>query len=179
MAGGFRRLSEEVVHVGPVVSVAVGVYETPDGSTFERQAVRHPGAVVVVPLDGDEVVMLRQYRAPIDAHVLEIPAGKRDVDGEPPEVTAARELAEEVGATAERIELLCRFHNSPGYSDELTHCFIATGLSFGERNLHGPEETHMTVERVPLAEATAMIERGEITDAKSIVGLLMALSRGG
>lgn len=177
MAAGFRRLSETTLHTGPVISVTAGLYATPDGETMEREAVRHPGAVVVVPLDGDDVVMVRQYRAPLDAEILEIPAGKRDVDGEPPEITARRELAEEIGAEAGSMEQLCSFHNSPGYSDEFSHLFLATDLVFSEPDLHGPEETHMTVERVPLAAVTAMITRGDITDAKSIIGLLLALAR--
>ncbi|MEQ8716426.1 MAG: NUDIX hydrolase [Acidimicrobiales bacterium] len=177
MPGGFRRLSEEVVHTGPVISVTSGRYETPDGDTVEREAVRHPGAVVVVPLDGDEVVMIRQYRAPIDAEILEIPAGKRDVEGEPPEVTAARELAEEIGATAASLVPLCVFHNSPGFCDELSHLFLATGLTFGEADLQGAEERHMTIERVPLASVPNMIEEGEISDGKSIIGLLLTLGR--
>ena len=93
---GFRRVAEKELYRGSLISVAEGTFTAPDGSTFSRDVVRHPGAVSVVPVLGetDEVLLLRQYRAPIDRDLLEIPAGKRDVSGEPPEATARRELAE-------------------------------------------------------------------------------------
>jgi len=155
-----------------------GVFEAPDGSRFEREIVRHPGAVGVVALDGDEVVMVRQYRPVFDDLLLEIPAGTRDRDGEAPLATAQRELAEEIGAVADRLEPLVSYWVAPGVSDERMHLFLATGLRFGARSYDGIEEQHMTVERIRLAAAPDLIASGQITDAKSIVGLLLALRRG-
>jgi ADP-ribose pyrophosphatase len=142
--------------------------------------VRHPGAVSVVPLlDDGDVVMVRQFRAPLEDTILEIPAGKRDVDGEPPEVTAHRELAEEIGFTAENMVPLVQMRHSPGFCDEINHIFLATGLSPTERAVDGPEEEAMTLHRIPLAEVFQRIAAGEITDAKSIAGLTLTAQRMG
>ena len=99
MSGGFRLVSERDVHRGAVFRVSVGTFTGPDGGEFERDLVRHPGAVAVVPLVGADVVLVRQYRPALGAELLEIPAGIRDVDGEALEETAGRELAEEIGMT--------------------------------------------------------------------------------
>ena len=128
-------------------------------------------------VDGGEVVLLRQYRTPVEGELLEIPAGTRDVDGEDPAGTARRELAEEAGLACESLEELGAFYNSPGFCDELSHLYLATGLSEVPREPDGAEEEWMTVERVKLADVGAMIDRGEIRDAKTIIGLLLALRR--
>jgi ADP-ribose pyrophosphatase len=134
--------------------------------------------VAVVPLlDDDHVVLVRQYRAPVDDLVLELPAGIKDVDGEAPEETARRELAEEAGYEAGHIEFLTRFNNAVGFSDEEIDIFLATDLTEVPQDVQGVEEQHMTVERVPLAEALALIERGELRDAKSVTGILLTLRR--
>jgi ADP-ribose pyrophosphatase len=170
----FAREAERTIYSGRIVTLTVGTVRGPDGETFERDIVHHPGAVGIVPvLDDGRVVLVRQYRAPLDAEVLEIPAGIRDVEGEPPEVTARRELVEEVGLQAEDVDLLCRFHNSPGCSDEEVFVFVGTGLSEVPDDLQGIEEEHMTVERVDLADAVTMISQGAITDAKTIIGLTL------
>jgi ADP-ribose pyrophosphatase len=132
----------------------------------------------VVPLlDDGRVVLVRQYRAPIDRLLLEIPAGIRDVGGEPPVETARRELAEEVGLEASSIELLCEFDNSAGFSDERVLVYLATGLSSVVDARQGIEEQHMTVEHVDLADVDALIRDGELTDAKSVIGLTLTLRR--
>ncbi len=170
--GGFRALGERTVLQGPVVSVVSGDFEAPDGTRFERQVVRHPGAVAVVALDAEgRVTLVRQYRAPLDAHCVEIPAGKRDVAGEPLEVTAARELAEEVGLAAARLDRLVSFHNSVGFCDEECHVFLATGLETVSDARDGVEEQHLEVFSVPLEEALVMVDDGTITDAKTVLGL--------
>ncbi len=174
-ASGFRRLRERIVHEGYVISLVTGEFETPDGDVIERDIVRHPGAVAVVPLDGDDVILVRQYRAALELDLLEIPAGKRDVVGEAPEVTAVRELEEEVGLTTAEMVPLVRFHNSVGFSDEYSHVFLATGLSPVPFDRQGPEEAHMTIERMPLADVAAAIADGRITDGKTIIGLLATL----
>src|SRR4029077_17360607 len=161
---------------GSLISVAVGTFQGPDGTTFDRDLVHHPGAVAIVPVDEDRsVVMVRQYRAAIDADLLEIPAGKRDVEGEPPEETALRELAEEVGLRARRVEKLAEFYNSPGFSDEYSYVFLGLDLQPTARSAHRPEEAAMEIERVSLDEVPMLIRTGRLIDAKSIVGLCLAL----
>ena len=173
----FRKLAETEVHRSALITVASARFEGPDGTEFERDIVHHPGAVVVVPLTAvDTVLMVRQFRAAVGADLLEIPAGKRDVQGEPTELTAARELAEEVGRQAGRLDLLARFYNSPGFSDELSWLYLARDLTEVPESRQGAEEEHMTVEEVPLANVQAMITAGQIVDAKSIIGLTLTRS---
>ena len=174
---GFRKVSERDIHRGRVVRLTESVFATPDGGRMTRDVVHHRGAVAVVALEDDRVVLLRQYRTPVEAELLEIPAGTRDVGGEEPAGTARRELIEEAGLDCESLELLGTFYNSPGFCNELSHVFLATGLRPVPRAPDGAEEEWMTVERVGLDEAAAMIDRGEIRDAKTIVGLLLALRR--
>lgn len=177
---GFRQLSERTEFDGHIISLTIGTFEAPDGQHFERELVRHPGAVSVVPLhDDDTVVLVRQYRAAVDAELLEIPAGKRDVADEPLELTASRELAEEVGLRAGSLVPLVSFHNSIGFSDELSHIFLGTDLTTTDVDLQGVEEEHMTIERVALVDALALIDRGEITDAKTVLGLILTARRRG
>lgn len=127
----------------------------------------------MVPLHSDgTVTLVHQYRVALNRGMWEIPAGLRDVDGEPPLATARRELAEEVGLAADELTPLMRFHNSPGFCDEAVEIFLATGLSAVPDDRQGPEEQHMTVERLALAEAVAMVSEGLITDAKTVIGLL-------
>jgi 8-oxo-dGTP pyrophosphatase MutT (NUDIX family) len=179
---GFRHLGDRLVHQGYIWSVAVGTFEAPDGSTFERDIVRSPGAVAAVPLIFDaegnpSVVLVRQYRSPYDEFVIEIPAGMRDVVGEPTDVTAVRELAEEVGLRPGRLEPLTQFYPSAGMTDSVLHLFLATDLVVVDNERHGPEEQHMEVLHLPLDTALAMVERGEIRDAKTVIGLLLVARR--
>jgi 8-oxo-dGTP pyrophosphatase MutT (NUDIX family) len=174
---GFRQIDERTVYDGVVIRVAVGTFETPTGSIVERDIVRHPGAVGVVPVDGDHVILVRQYRAAADRELLEIPAGKRDVPDEAPELTAVRELEEEIGKHPGRMELLAQFYNSVGFSDEYSYVYLGTDLRDVPASAHGEEEQHMTVERVPLDSIAAMIAAGDILDAKTIVGLTLVLQR--
>ncbi len=175
---GFEPLGEELIHEGPIFSVGVGQVRAPDGRVVTREYVRHPGAVVVVPIVGEtQVVLVRQYRAVIDELLLELPAGKRDVSGEDPAVTAGRELQEEVGLVAGSLELLANFYNTPGFSDEYTFLYLATGCQPVSWSRQGVEEEHMSVERFELDDALDRITSGEIHDAKTIIGLLLARRR--
>lgn len=173
--GGFRRIGErERIGLG-FLSVVSGTFVAPDGFTFERDVVRHPGAVCVVPLERDgTVVCVRQYRSAVDELVLEIPAGKMDVPGEPPEAAARRELVEEIGYEAETLTHLVTFYNSPGFTDETTHCFLGEGLREVGRATEGIEEHFMTVERVPLDEVLTLVASGALVDGKSILSMLVA-----
>ena len=173
----FHIASEAEAWTGRRLAVSVVDVEAPDGSRHEREVVRHPGAVGIVPLHDDgTVTLVRQYRAAIDRAIWEVPAGLRDVDGEPTDETARRELAEEAGLRADHVDHLVTFHNSPGFSDEAVVVYLATGLTAVPDDRQGVEEQHMLVERVPLPQALAMVDDGRITDAKTVIGLL-ALAR--
>ena len=141
--------------------------------------VRHPGAVAVVAIDDGDVFLVRQYRAALDADLIELPAGKRDVAGEPPIETARREMEEEIGMRAQRLEPLVTLHHAPGFCDEYSRLFLATGLTAVLERREGPEEQVMEVLRVPVGEAVEMCLDGRITDAKTIVGLLAVARRPG
>jgi len=177
---GFRHLGDRLVHEGHVWSVVVADFVAPDGNRFSRDVVRSPGAVGVVPILFDpegvpSTVLLRQYRPAYDAEIIEIPAGMRDVPGEPPETTAARELIEEAGLAADHLVWIARLRPSPGMTDAVTELFMATGCHTVAADLQGPEEQHMSLLHVALVEAEAMVHRGEITDAKSVIGILAAV----
>ena len=172
----FRIVGSREVGRAGFLAITEETVEAPDATRVMRTVVRHPGAVVVVPVvDSTHAVLVRQYRAAVDGWLLEVPAGKRDVDGEPPEVTAARELLEETGHTAGRIVELAQFFNTPGFCDEYTHLYVALDLDAGgAREPVGLEEHAMVIEQVPLDEVDARIANGEIRDAKTIIGLLLA-----
>ena len=176
--GEFKRISESLAHQGYVWHVAVAEFEAPDGSTFTRDIVRSPGAVGVVPLVFDaegnpSVVLISQYRPPYERAVIEIPAGMRDIEGEDTAQVARRELTEEAGLAAGRVELLTEIYPSPGMTDSVTSIYLATDCTATETDRQGPEEEHMELLHVPLDDALSMIDAGAITDAKTVVGLLM------
>ena len=174
----FAKRGEREIYKGHVISLSSATFSAPDGEEFERDIVHHPGAVSVVPVHDDGMVTLvRQYRAPLDALLLEVPAGKRDVHGEDPAVTASRELAEEVGLVAGRLELLVEFYNSPGFSDEHSFIFLARDLTECAMQRDGVEEEAMVIERVRLDDVVSLIEAGAIADAKTIIGLVLARER--
>ena len=180
MTSGVRKLGERTIYEGYVITVANATFAAPDGTTFDRDVVHHPGAVCVVPVHDDgTVTLVRQFRAPLDGLLLEAPAGKRDVDGEAPEITAQRELGEEVGLAAGRIELVARFHNSPGFCDEEVFVYLGRDLTEVPSSRDGVEEEAMTIERIPLAEVPSLIAAGALKDAKTIIGLLLARERVG
>jgi len=170
----FTYVGEELIFDGAVISLYQGEVQGPDGETFLRDVVRHPGAVAVVAVEDDHVYLVRQYRACLNHDLWEIPAGKRDVAGEPPEVTARRELEEEVGLAAGKMELLLNVHHSPGFCDEYGYVFLATDLTPVPQRLEGPEEQFLVTARIPLAEACDLAMTGTITDSKSVAGLLAA-----
>ena len=171
----FRRLDEQLRYQGSLITVARASFSGPDGDTFEREIVHHPGAVSMVPLvEEGTVLLVRQFRAAVGSELLELPAGKRDVSGESPEATAERELEEEIGLRPGRLERLAHFYNSPGFSDEHSIVFLASELTPGRLDRQGVEERQMTVVRVGLAEVPELIASGAICDAKTIIGLCLA-----
>ena len=172
----FRKIGERERMRGSFIRVVTGTFVGPDGYTFERDMVRHVGAVCIVPLedDGDTVRCVRQYRAPLETAIIEVPAGKLDIDGEDLVEAARRELAEEVGAAAAQLTELGAFYNSPGFTDERTTCFLAEGLSEVGTSLQGIEELHMTVEPIRLSDLHALVARGRLVDGKTIIALALA-----
>lgn len=174
----FRKLGERLVHQGHTISLGIGTFADPFGVEHEREVIHHPGAVAMVALldDCSTVLLVRQYRSALEGALLEIPAGKRDVTGEPPEVTAARELEEEVGYRPGRLVKLAEFYTTPGFCDERAIVYLALDLQPGTAAPHGPEETHMTIEHIALADVGAMIASGRLCDAKTIIGLTLARS---
>ena len=177
-AAGFRRLTESKVHQGYVWHVVRAEYAAPDGSTFQRDVVRSPGAVGVLPLVFDSegnaaVVLVAQYRPPYEKVVIEIPAGMRDIEGESPAQVASRELVEEAGLVPGELSFLGEIFPSPGMTDSVTSLYLATNNTSTATDRHGPEEEYMEIIHLPLEDALAMIDRGEICDAKTVAALLL------
>jgi len=174
----FRRVDESLVHQGYVWHVATAEFEAPDGERFHRDIVRSPGAVGVVPLVFDaegnaSVVLVSQYRPPYEEFVYEIPAGMRDVEGEDTAAVARRELIEEAGLSSDRFELLIEQYPSPGMTDSVMTIYLATECTPVPTDRQGPEEEFMEIVHLPLADALAMIDSGQIRDSKTVSGLLL------
>jgi 8-oxo-dGTP pyrophosphatase MutT (NUDIX family) len=175
---GFRRVSEEELLRAWLFRVDRLHLLDPEGNPFERVVVRHPGAVTVVPAHDDgTVTLVRQYRAAVDAMVLEIPAGTHDRDDESAEAAAQRELAEEAGLAATHWERLIETWNTPGVSDQRTTIFLATGLTPTESRPDGVEEGYLEVERVRLADLDDLVADGALSDETTVLGLYMARER--
>jgi 8-oxo-dGTP pyrophosphatase MutT (NUDIX family) len=174
----FRRVSEEELLRSRVFRVHRLQLLDPAEKPFERVVVRHPGAVTIVPVDADgTVTLIRQYRAAVDAWVLEIPAGTRDRPDESLEATARRELAEEAGLEAAHWELLIGTWNSPGVSDQLSTIYLATGLSPRSRRPDGVEEAYLDVESIRLADLDNLVADGTLKDESTVLGLYIARER--
>jgi len=171
-------VSTERVFAGRVISVRVDQVAMPGGSVAQRDIVEHPGAVGVVVLNGaDQVLLIKQYRHSVAEQLWEVPAGIRDVAGEPLVETAQRELVEEAGLRAGRWEVLCDVLSSPGMSDEAYRIFLARDpevVPAAERPELRDEELDLQPTWVELDEACAMVFRGEIRNAMCVIGLLAA-----
>lgn len=162
------RIDGGVVYDGHFLKVEKDRIRLPDGSTSAREFIRHPGAVVILPLLPDGRVLLeRQFRYPNGQVFIEFPAGKID-PGEEHLACARRELQEETGYTAERWRFVCTIHNAIAYSDEHLEIFLAEGLSAGQQKLDAGEFLEVFSASVP--ELLEMVRRGEITDVKTIIG---------
>jgi ADP-ribose pyrophosphatase len=157
------------IYKGKVVTLNIDTVTLPNGITVDLETIRHPGAAAVVPMkDDDTVVLIRQFRHAAGGFIYEIPAGKLN-PGEDPVACASRELEEEIGYRAEKLDLLASIFTAPGFADEVIHIYTATGLTQGRQQLDQDE----VLEVVPLslAETVDMIADGRIRDAKTIVGL--------
>lgn len=164
-------MARETVHVGRKIRVEVDTFTAPDGTTIRRDLIRHPGAVVILPvLDAGHVVLLRNHRFVIDETLWELPAGTLE-PGEPLEECARRELIEETGYRAAKWRSLGHLYASPGVLDEKLHLFVAEELTAGEAAPEACEQLEPVT--VPFADAIRMCLNGEIKDAKTITTLLL------
>jgi len=169
------KIGSRRVYSGDIINLDVDQVRYPDGTTGELEMVRHPGAAAVVPFlsdprgDDPHILLLKQYRYAADGYLYEVPAGRLD-KGEDPADCARRELKEETGCTAERVEPLTFMYTTPGFTDERIHLFMASGLTQGEIGRESNE--FIEVETVPLSRALSMVRLGEIADGKTALALL-------
>lgn len=171
----FETVASETVYTGKIFALRADEVLMPGGNTARREVVEHYGAVGIVALDEeDNVVLVYQYRHPVGRRLWELPAGLLDISGEPPQLTAERELEEEVGLAARDWQVLTDLVSSPGFSDESVRVYLATGLTDIGRPDADDEEADMTVLRFPLSEAVQMVFAGEIVNSLAVVGILAA-----
>jgi ADP-ribose pyrophosphatase len=164
-------LSSETIYSGAVFDIRVDEIREGDVE-YDRDVVVHRGSCVIVPIFADgTVALVRQYRHAAGKHLLELAAGTLE-KGEDPKTAAIRELEEEIGVTADHIELISQFYVSPGFLTEKMFVYKATALTEVGQKLE--EDEVLTIERMPLAEALDLVRSGEIEDAKTIIGLLLA-----
>jgi ADP-ribose pyrophosphatase len=157
------------IYSGKVVTLNIDTVTLPNGVTIDLEIVRHPGAAAVVPLkENGTVVLIKQFRHAAGGFIYEIPAGKLH-PGEDPKNCAARELEEEIGYQAGKLDLVSSIFTAPGFTDEVIHIYKATGLTKGRQQLDRDEV--LEIVEVPLQEAIEMIRVGSIRDAKTMVGL--------
>jgi ADP-ribose pyrophosphatase len=171
------------VYSGRIINLDIDTVRFPDGNIGELEMIRHPGASAVIPFltdpagDDPTVLLIRQYRYAAERYLYEVPAGRLD-PGEAPEACARRELREETGCTAERVEHLFTMYTTPGFTDEKIHLFLAVGITRGENAREADEFIEM--EPMLLSQALSLVEQGEIQDAKTALALLFAAGfRGG
>lgn len=164
-------LSNETIYQGRVFDVSVAEIREND-SVYKREIINHHGSAVIIPIFADKrIALVRQYRHAAQEYLLEIPAGTLSI-GEAPEIGAVRELEEEIGVTAKTIEFLSSFYVSPGFLTEKMNLFVATDLTETAQNLD--EDEFLSIERISFDEAFEKIRTGEIQDAKTIIGLILA-----
>lgn len=174
---GDAKLGSRRIYSGKVLNLDLDRVRFPDGSTGELEMIRHPGASAVIPFlsdpggDDPQILLIKQYRYAAESFLYEVPAGRLD-PGESPAECARRELMEETGCTAEKVEPLYTFYTTPGFIDERIHGFIATGITRGESAREADE--FLTVETMTLSRALELIQKGEIRDAKTSVLILFA-----
>jgi ADP-ribose pyrophosphatase len=167
-------LSEEIVYDGKLIKVVKEMVRLPDGRERPREIVKHPGAVALVPVDKEgNLLLVRQYRRAAGKVLLEIPAGTRE-PGEDAEKCAQRELREEIGYNAGKIEHMGGFYSAPGFCTEYLECYLLTDLTEGRDDADDDED--IEVVSLSAEEALEAIRSGEICDAKSIAGILMWMS---
>lgn len=167
-----KTLESELKFKGNIVDVFSDVVELPNGNIASRDIVRHPGGVGIAAItENNELLMVRQFRAPTKKVLLEIPAGKLE-KGEDTKICAIRELEEETGFTASEIFKVAEAYSSPGFTDEILHIYVAKGLTPVDAN--PDEDEFISCEKIPISELKKMVDRCEICDAKSVIAILMS-----
>lgn len=170
-----KTLSSQQIFRGKIINVKLDTVSLPDGRESKREIVEHGEAVAIAAVDDEKnILMVRQFRKPIEQLLLEIPAGLME-ENENALETAKRELAEETGFRASEWEQLAYFYTAPGFTNEKIYLFMAGNLKSGEISLD--EDEFIEVVKIPLEEAYAMTEKGQIADAKSIIGIQYAYNR--
>lgn len=166
-----KTVKTEHIFSGRIIQVQVDEVELPNGKTSTRELVKHPGAVAVIAITDDKkLVMVEQYRKPLEKVIVEIPAGKLE-KGEDPALCARRELEEETGYDCESLELVSSFYTSPGFADEIIHVYVAKGLTKKEDAAGLDEDEFVNVLEITLEEALQFMEEQRIFDAKTIFGI--------
>ena len=167
-----KKVSSENVFDGVLLHVKKDVVELPNGHQAPREWIKHPGASAVIPLlpDGN-IILVKQFRYPVNRVTIEIPAGKLDIEGEDPIICAQRELSEETGYTAGRIWKLTTIATTVGFSNEWIHLYAAEDLKSGRQ--HTDADEFINYIKVPLTEAIKWIDEGKIFDSKSIIAILL------
>ena len=173
---GFEIVGGGVIAETPFLRLEELMLQSPAGSVAPRSVVRIGGAVAIVALDGDEVVLIKQYRTALDRAIVELPAGKLDIPGEDPQAAAARELVEEVGYEADHWEQIAHYHTSPGYSDEFVIIYLARDLTPVGAQRIGPEEEAAEVVRIRMKDVAEVLP--SIEDSKTVIGLQALLLSG-
>ncbi|WP_276734668.1 ADP-ribose pyrophosphatase [Bacillus sp. (in: firmicutes)] len=162
-----KTIAKEQIFSGKVIDLYVEDVELPNGKTSKREIVKHPGAVAILAVTEEgKIIMVKQFRKPLERTIVEIPAGKLE-KGEKPEYTALRELEEETGYTAKKLTKITAFYTSPGFADEIVHVFLAEELSILEEKRELDEDEFVEVMEVTLEDALKLVESREVYDAKT------------
>lgn len=172
-----KTLKSQEIFRGRIVNLRVDTVLLPDQRQSTREVIEHVPAVAIVALDDKgNIIMVRQFRKPVEEVLLEIPAGLMD-SGEEPLISAKRELREETGLTASHWEKILSYYSTPGFTNECLHLYLATGLSQGE--VDPDEDEFVEIVSMPLEKAYDMIFKGQIKDGKSIIGIQYAMQKAG
>lgn len=167
-----KTMKSDKLYEGKIINLRIDTVEMPEKRYSKREIVEHPGGVGIVPItDDNSIILVRQYRKAVNRMLLEIPAGKLEVNEEPRE-TAIRELREETGYSANNYKYLMEFYTSPGYTTEKIYLFMATELIEGNQELDFGE--YCEIEKYSIEDLIKMIDRGEIIDSKTIIGINLA-----
>ena len=167
-----NKISSEIIYQGKLLDVRRDEVRLPNGNTSTREWIKHPGAVCMIPILPDgKLALIRQYRYPVQKEMIELPAGKLDIN-ENPQVCAIRELEEEIGYRSEKITFLTYIHPAIGFADEVMWLYFAENLV--KTNLNLDDDEFLELIPTPLAQALKMVWNGKITDVKTIIGILWA-----
>lgn len=167
-----KTMKSDKLYEGKLLNLRIDTVELPDKKYSKREIIEHPGGVAILPITEDNcIILVEQYRKAVEKFLLELPAGKLELNEEPGE-TAKRELKEETGLSANKLEYLLEFYTSPGFTNEKIYLFLATDLVQGE--LEPDSGEFIKTVKVSIDDLTKMVDRGEILDSKTIIGVKLA-----